>query len=373
MVVVLGVLFYLIAGRTSEESAVSSHLLLPKIDLSAVKILQINRGNDQVRLSLATGRWVVEDRGGYSADASKITSMLLRLFDLYVNDSAKVINPDLVALGLAEDSFKQGFLKLSLYQEDQSELVKIFAGQGRAREVRQFAKPSDGQYVRVSSDSEAYLVLDPITLSASPKSWIDTNLLNVLQISVFSIEQFEIKDGIESEQFRFARTDPSKDTTPINIELRSSRPEGRTLEKSSLSQLRGILENTRIDDVFPVGHADVSGLTFDRVTRVGTRQGAVYSIFTAEKAEDNRRRIFARVKVSFDPKIVEEVKAALVSAPREPEQKEIVAATAAEVDRLNELFKPWVYELPSFQGQKFRFSSDDLFVVNRSQNVLKRE
>lgn len=373
IVVVLGVLFYFVAGHSPKPVQVQSHLLFPKIEPSAVKFLQINRGDAQVLLSALTGRWVVEDRGGYPADASKIASLLLRLFDLHVNDSTKVINPDRLALGLDAESYKRGYTKLSLRGADRAELVALYIGQGRTREERQFAKPSGGQYVRASSEEDAYLIPDTINVAASPKAWIDTNLVNVLQSSVYSIRQFQLSAGAEREEFAFMRVDPTKDTTPINIELRGSTPEGRTFEQSVLSQLRGILENTRIDDVFPVIHDDVKGLNFDRVTRIGTREGAVYSIFTAEKGGATQRRIFAKVEVSLDTKIVEEVKTVLAATPRTSEEKEISVASAAEIDSLNSLFRAWIYELPSFQGQKFRFSSDDLFVVTRSQNILKRE
>lgn len=372
-VVVLGVLYYFVAGSSPKPVQVQSHLLLPKIEPSAVKFLQINRGEAQVSLSASSGRWTVEDRGGYAADTSKIASLLLRLFDLHVNDSTKVINPDRLALGLDNESFKQGYTKLTLRGANREELVALYIGQGRTREERQFAKPTGGQYIRSSSEQDAYLVPDTINVAASPKAWIDTNLVNVLQSSVYSVRQFEVATGNEREEFAFMRTDPTKDTTPITIELQGPKPEGRTFEQSVLSQLRAILENTRIDDVFPVAHEEVKGLNFDRVTRVGTREGAVYSIFTAEKGGAVARRIFARVEVSLDTKIVEEVKAALAATPRGSGEKEVSVAAAAEIDSLNSLFRAWIYELPPFQGQKFRFSSDDLFVVTRPQNILKRE
>ena len=367
-----GILFWL-TGRSDYESAGKVHALLPRIEPAAISILQISRGQDEVRLATKDGRWLVENRGGYAADTSKITALMLKLFDLHVNDSTEVVNPDLAALGLADDSFKQGFLKLSLLRTDLSEIVSIYAGQGRKENPRAFAKPSGGQYVRSSESRDAYLVADPITISASPKLWIDTNLLNVLQISIQSIVQFEIDAGAQQEKFRVIRTDLTKDDTPIGVEIKPGKTDGQTYEQSALSQLRTILENTRIDDVFPAANEEVAGLKFDRLTRIGTREGVVYSIYTAEKGAEKRRRIFVRVEVSFDQKIVDEVKSALVVSPRGAEQKELTVASMTDVQRINELFKPWIYELPPYQGQKFRFSLSDLFVVSRPVNILKRE
>ena len=61
-------------------------------------------------------------------------------------------------------------------------LAGIRLGEARKGKDKSPASPMSGQYVRRDDQNEVYLVGSPVSITVTPESWIDVNLINILPV-----------------------------------------------------------------------------------------------------------------------------------------------------------------------------------------------
>ena len=247
----------------------------------------------------------------------------------------------------------------------------------------------------------------------------------VIQTKVQSVEQ--VKTGEEGKPlFTLDRGKIEHlSGTPSDLELQEEIGPEEEVQSAVISQVASGLENLRIADVRSVEDPENSKLSFDMKTVYRALNGLIYTVETAKEGE----KVLAKLHVAFDPAFAETLKEQARSAA-EIEAKEKAAKEAAgevakkaaeqqssaagnaqvspestaspasvpsavptptpdpaaalqiasqeEADKLNEQFGPWVYELASYQGNKFRKTRADLTKPKEqpktnAQEELKKE
>ena len=383
IIAVLLLIAWLSLGSKNSSVKSRSSKALPSVSADNIKSLRVEKGAAVVNLQLEDRTWLVTSKGSFPADANKIRSLLLKLFDLGNSQSIPSSSEAFSKLGVADNSVEDGFSRVKIFGKDNSNpAAEILLG--RTRENAEGG--SGGQYVRVKGNDKVLLINSPIELQVDSVSWLETEVLNVRQAAVYKIEQFSIDtNGNESPEFEFSRglleNGNWGELRPVSLEEQTI-----SYEESVLSQLRGALENVRLKDVKVASEDAVTG--FDSKTVFKLKTGIAYTILSKQDGD----KYYAEVSVSRPTRLIDELKELgskskqLKASSKEPEeaktdssdsevedtdQKEGLEpsdklATEPEATALNQRFEKWIYVLAEFQAKKFRFSKEDLLRKEKS-------
>ena len=403
IVAVLLLIAWLSLGSSTSSVQSGSNKGLAGVSADEIKALIVEKGAAVVKLQLMDRTWAVSDKGSFPADANKIRSLLLKLYDLGSSQSMPSSDEAFKKLGVAENSIEEGFSKVKIFGKDNSApAAEVFLGR-----IRQNADGGPGgQYVRLGGSKQVLLINSPIELDADAVAWLETEVLNVRQSTVYKIEQFAIDaNGIESPVFEFSRglleNGGWGELRPVSLAAESV-----NYEESVLSQIKGALENVRLKDVEVVDQEPVKG--FDAKTVFKLNTGIAYTILSKQEGDkyygavsvsrpsrliDELKELANKSKqLKESSKALEEVKTDSLDSDKETPEKEdpdkegtekentdkantdeetpdkaqktfiplVKLATEPEATALNERFSKWTYELAEFQAKKFRFSKEDL-------------
>lgn len=367
-VVVLCLLLFLL--ERSEEKAVQHQGIALFKDISAEEIggLSLRKGSDTAELIIQDGVWTVPSRSGYPADANKVRSLLLKLLDLNVSQEVTKDPKNFESLGVQDSSDK-----IAILGSDKKELSSLLVG--LPRKGSKTAPVSTGQYVRRASSNNVYLVSDPINVVALPSSWIQTDLFSQPQTRVRRVVQETLNGDAKAQVFELKASKDSAGKTKFDLDLQPA--SGEQVQEPTVSSIATGLENVRIIDVSPVDDR-----TYDQLTTYELSTGAVYEIRSMVKDS----KTYVHIATHFDPelaKVTEQENAALnekrkqefdakqaekskdSEKDKESSKEEFVLTkpditTADEVAKLNAIYSKWIYEVPSFQADKYRRTKTDL-------------
>lgn len=371
----LAVLVWLSEGGSGREGGPAARQLLGTVNGEDVARIKLQQGSKIVDLELREAEWVVPARNGYRADSNKVRALLLKLFDLSVNQRVTDLPESFEELGVADDSHTKGFGRVALLDDGGKELGALaLGGQRTARPRADGAGAGNGQFVRRVGENDTYLINQLLTLVVEPKDWLNSELVNVGQSRVRQVRQFKIEAGQETPLFTITRRSPYRAGDVPQYDLEGAA--GAELQDTVLTQVASGLENARLQDVLSAEEAKET--VFDRRTEYATQSGLVYSVFSA--AEANGRNL-VKLEVRFDPELGRQIEAEAAaeaaaqsaaaassaqsegassssSAPAAPSKPQI--ATAAEAATLTAGYTPWVYDVAQFQAERFRRSREDL-------------
>ena len=371
-------------GQVSSEGS-SDEKLFADIDSQDIGEIKIEQGTQSVNLQLKDKAWTLPARGNYPADSSKVRALQLKISDLSGSQKIPYAEGSLEKLGVDDDAVKRGMSRITLLDAQSKPLAVLHLGEARKNpRDKSAAAMLAGQYARRDERKEIYLLPSPMTLNLELSSWLEVNLINVLQTAIFSVMQTKTTETGEEVLFELVRTgniDPQ--VKAPQLALADGLPEGKTLQQSVVVQIRSGLENLRIADVYPEKSDEVKNLKFDFSSYYKTSNGLVYHVSTAQSGE----KTFLKLSVTFDAELAkvlaeaerlkqEALKAAATPTPtptaknkdedeparRTPEtaSSELKLSDEAEAAKLTAQFKPWIYELPSYQARKLRNTKTDL-------------
>ena len=361
LLLVLGLLSFFISAGGSSKSSRETNYLLSDLSTENIAKVVLEKGEQECALALVDGQWTVPDRNNYPADNSKVRSFFLKLLDLSSSQRVPASVDSFAKLGVAEDSTKSGSGKISFYDAAGESLGGIILGEKRQRKQQAGlgAAANSGQYVRRVGKNDVYIIGLSLPLNLSPTNWMDSSLVNVRQASVHSVHQYSLNNNQKTEVFSLAREEAVGSGKVGELELTVPPGADQEIEEPVISQVRGGLENVKFSDVKAT--SDVSDFSPDREIEYFLSSGLIYAIQTMKKDE----KILSKVAVRFDQSLVdkssqaesEEESAASAEPEAEPEK---TASSAEDAAKLNGRFSSWVYELPDFQGNKYRYSRKDL-------------
>jgi hypothetical protein len=172
--------FYLSSQRNLQRDTRGAPLfptLAP--ELNTVTEVSITKGSatPAVTLHKTGGHWSVAERADYPADVAKLRRLLLALGDAKVIEE-KTSDPANYPLIGVEDPATAGASGTE---------VGIVAQDGKHALI--VGKPAgEGTFVRRAGESKSYTVEPAISVEAEPRSWIDTQLIDIPSSSIQDVE-----------------------------------------------------------------------------------------------------------------------------------------------------------------------------------------
>ncbi|MBL7663401.1 DUF4340 domain-containing protein [bacterium] len=384
--VALVVLYFIFAPTEKQDIAGA---ILSALEPNKVSRIQIDQGENKLELSVKDKNWVVTSRGDYPADSSKIRALLVRLAEVNTDQLVTRNKKNHLNLGVTDEDVKAGKSKVTLYDPAGKVLSGLYIGNARNKgsgEGEFSLGVILGQYVRAVNSDDVYVIPEPVTAVAKPNHWLDTTLTDIIANKVETIEQ---KSGADV-QFVVKRDFQVEPGKPGMFKLTVPPVADRKVKENILIQLRSGLEAFRFEDVIPAGDPSAQSLIFDRSTKYTLTDGTIYIVKTAEYDS----KFFAKIEVGFSEEAITATKErhqvkldqsqqaqAQVSASSSsssssgdtnllPEPK---YTTAEESAKLNAQFFKWVYQIPKFGVEKFRYAQADLFEISTTPQAQPRK
>ncbi len=379
--IVLGIVVFLLPGRTSKDSEMATQALLPGLAERVNEVEQVEvvrAGNEtQATLQRRDGGWVVAEFGNYPADWPQLRELLASLARAEIIEP-KTANPDYFPrLGVSDVSkadSKATLLRLKGGGPDVAILV------GNAADGR------DGQYVRLLEGDRALLIDQSLKIPAEGKDWLQREIVNIADAEVVEVDVAHA-DGT---QVRAIKT--SADDTDFVLQ---DIPEGREVLSSwSVNSMANALANLQLDSVAGAGDIDFSQATkFRLLTADGleilaevaeaseatesTDQAAMEdSAQSTPPAAKTWLRLSAKSHSAEAPaadEAAEEQVAGQDTAeagdsagvPTEGESEETdsgepTVAAAQRAEEINRRVSGWAYEIPSYKASAMTKRMDDL-------------
>ena len=365
--------------------------LMEELPVNEVSGVVISGSEDSVELERKDGKWMVANRGGYSADFTKISRILKNFRDLKV---AEVIR---AAPG------KYGRFELNDGKEDKSGVLvelKTEGGTGAASLVlgKRYSGATDqsgrqgggnGRYVRITGNKkQVFIVSDSLSdIDAKPSSWLKRNPFAIQKPKAVTLVH---ADGAE---FKFERKEEGAEVTMEGL------AEDEELNTTNTGSITAPFASFSFKDVVVGDSADPekTGLNKPVHAKVSTFEGFSYGLKLGQGAGDNvdseeaeatlsDARYYLSYEVSAelpeqrvaqdDEKIQEEIAADATDEDKKSLEEQNKAAGelkkqrddefAAEQERLKEKlakekeFAGIIYELDNWSAEKFFKKRDEL-------------
>jgi hypothetical protein len=168
-----------LSGGTGVADPRIDQMVLPQLrqrlgDVARVSLLH---GESKTTLARQGDAWLVEEKGGYPADALKVKQMVSGLGDLrYVE--AKTRKAEFYPRLEVEDAGKKDAKStlITLSDAKGTPLGEIIAGKHR---IDQLGGGADGVYVRAPGDAQAWLARGTLDLPADTTGWLDRNIVDL--------------------------------------------------------------------------------------------------------------------------------------------------------------------------------------------------
>ncbi len=342
-VLLLGGISYLMSsgGSSSTSTSTSTRYLFSDVSSEKIARVELAKGEETAELELQNDVWTVPERGGYPADTNKVRSLMLKLLDLSSSQAVPTTEEGKKKLGLVPDAVQSGSGQVRFLDKEGNELASLLLGEKRMDKAQGSAPAAaSGQYVMRGGEDEVYLTGLPVNLNLSPTNWLDTELINVREASVYSVQQFSKEGDQFKEEFSMKKT-LGEDGEFSEMKLSQQPAEGEEIQESVVSQVQAGLENGKLADVRKFTDEDAK-LGFDRKTVFQLRSGLVYTIETRKQDE----KYPAVIKVAFDEELAKELKelharslelkkakAAKDEAAKEKAEKEAKEAEAEKAEK----------------------------------------
>ncbi len=177
--------------------------LLPKFDVDAVARIRLQDGEHTATVARKGKQWVVAERGDYPADVSKISSLLLTLFDLKVVQGQSVAPDLLPRLDLTRpggghaakaSAGKHVGTLIEFDDKDGKSLAEVLLGKKFLKQ--QAGGPMGGsgtpagRYVLTGNDQDnVLLVADALDAAvAEPAQWLDKHFFQIKHAKTITVE-----------------------------------------------------------------------------------------------------------------------------------------------------------------------------------------
>jgi hypothetical protein len=272
------------AAAWSNPGSIVGRKLLGDFQVNDVAQIRVRHGAAAVDLVQSNGLWCVAQRGGYPADFSQISGLLLKLRDLKIIQTEEVGPSQWPRLNLAAGSGPDSATLLEFFDVGGKPLRALWLGKAHLHESTQ---PSgtpdmgdqgwpDGRYVLTATNtSTVAVVADPLTeVNTDPAQWLDKAFFKIEQPDAISVTY---PSGTNS----WALT---KGTN--GWELAGAKP-GEKLDDTQAEATADALSSPTFNDVAVDARPAETGL--DRPTRIGikTADGFNYAIAVGAKTNDN--------------------------------------------------------------------------------------
>lgn len=317
----------------------------PALAVNEVAGITLQSATMTTTVAQAEGLWRVKGKFNYPADFTRVRELVNKLADLKVLRTLRTTpaeRADLQLLTPADPTATNAARRaafLELVDRNGRQLLRLHVGTQHSAQSSGMGMGGypDGRFL-MSDDGTVILVGDPMQeLESQESEWLAPNFLTV---NATEIEKIEVK-GATNGAIQAAKTAAGGALT-----VQGSIPEGKEVDEAKMSRLASALSYLRFEDVAdPALTAAQTGLDQPATYQARTAKGEIYTVHVGKSVADRR---YARVTVAFEPP-----KPAPGSTPGSStnsvemakKEAEVNAATAAQVQTLNNKLGPWLYLL----------------------------
>jgi len=324
--VVLAVLVSRASGPKTDPLAGQPVLPEAAQRLADIGRMALVHGNEKTTLVRDGDAWTVEERGGYTADATKVRQALLGLADLRFVEP-KTAKPESYARLEVEDAGGKDSKSTLVTLADMKGalLGEVIAGKHRAD---QLGGGEGGIYVRKPGNPQSWLARGNLDLAGNTADWLAKKLLD--------LPEAQVKQAVltqpDGTKVTLTRDKPEDKLRLVDM------PKDKKLKYDSvLDDAAGPLGALQLDDVRPAKDFDFP------------KDGVSSAQFTS----------FAGLTIAVELADKDGVSWARFKASGSGEAEK----TAAD---LNATVAPWIYALSSGKAKTLRDRLDDLVEASKA-------
>jgi hypothetical protein len=179
--------------------------LLPNLKLADVAYIQVRDARNAATLTRKENRWVVQERGDYSANFQDISDVVIKLIELKVVQSEEIgasllprvglaPPPDKPATDVKEDKAKEIGTRVEMKDAAGKTLATLTLGRvvlkkdpGNPLPNAQNGVPA-GRYVQVAGAQNVAVVSDPLSkVEADPAKWLDKTFFKAERVKTLTV------------------------------------------------------------------------------------------------------------------------------------------------------------------------------------------
>jgi len=275
-------------------------------------------GATKTTLVRGDGQWVVEEKGNYPADMTEVRQVLVGLADLHYVEP-KTQKPDLYPRLAVEDAGKPDGKSTLVTVSDPkgTPLGEIIAGK---HGIDQLGGGSDGVYVRLPGDAQAWLARGTLKLPDDTIGWLDRSVVDLPRETVREV----VLTQPDGSKLDIARAKP--DDKPA---LKEAPGETKLKSDTVLVEPTTALASLTLTEVRPAAEMPSDGAVHGEVS---TFDGLTLTFTLADK--DGKSWIHLAASGTGD------------------------AAKTAET--LDAKLKPWAYAIPDYKAKILRTKLADI-------------
>lgn len=321
-IVAVVIAIFVSRGTGPKSDPLAGQPVLPE---AAKRVADIGRlallhGDEKTTLVLKGDAWVVEERGGYKADTTKVRQALLGLADLRYVEPKTAKPQSYLRLEVEDAGGKDSKSTLVTLADTKGALLgEAIIGKHRAD---QLGGGEGGVYVRKPGTGQSWLAQGNLDIAGNTAAWLDKKLLD---IPVAQVQQAVLTQP-DGTKITLTRDKPEEKLRLVEM------PKDKKLRYDSiLDDAAGSLGGLSLDDVraakdfdFPKdGVSTARFTTFDKLTmtvELADKDGLSWARFAAAGTGDAEKQ-------------------------------------AAD---LNATLSPWIYALSSSKAKTLRDKLDDL-------------
>jgi hypothetical protein len=315
-IAVVAAVFVSFSGNGGGNDPRDNTLVLPEIgkQLGGVAHVTLVHGGSKTTLVRRGDKWVVEDKGDYPADATRLHETLIGLAQLrYVE--RKTRKPALYPRLAVEDPDKPGAKATLVTVSDAkgSLLGEIIAGK---RRIDELGGGTDGIYVRAPGNAQSWLASGTLDLPDDAADWLDRNIVDVPSTAVKEAK-LTAPDG--------GTLDIARDKPGAKLALKDAPANAKLKSDDALFEPTTALASLTLIDVRPAaampfpekGVSEAEFTTFDGLT-------------IKVAVVDEAGKSWARFQASG------------------------TGAAEKQAETLNAKLQPWVYAIPDYKAKSLR-------------------
>ena len=304
---------------------------LPNLNADEIAQIEVIQGGEQVTLSRAGDRYMVEEAHDYQARNEGVNRLVRNLLDIEL--AKEVGTSDSLAAELGIEPPGEDTVEVALRNAAGNDMVRLRVG-------NRFDGGS-GNYVRRLDGEENPIFLTEATVL------IDSTADQFLEKEIVDVSGGDVA-RIDGPDFTFSTADGE------GAELVLERvPDGKREKASEVGRVKNFLSRLRFSEVYLADAEEVADLSFADEFRYELEDGAGYIVSVAGRGDDRYIRIggyhtVQRVEIERD------------TPDEELQEKADVLSRAEEMREFNAYHGSWVYKLDSFTGEKLDLRHADL-------------
>ena len=311
--------------------AKGSAYIVQGVDPANIGSIEIKSGEDVVTLKRRKGEFVVDEKNGYPARASKINSLISDVLDIKTIEMFTDSSSNHADLGVTEDGASY---VVKFFKPDGSDLAGVIVGRDKEK--------GQGMFIRRTSDDKVYVTLNRLYLTTKPVSYVDQSLISSAGDTLDWVKVADRDDGTYT-----LSKDASGKVTLDKL------PEGKTLKESDADGVFNAVAALKLEDVVKEGTKELS---FDKKYVCLLKDSTKYMVDIATADE----KTYVKCRAEFTDKTKITVKRGGNETEEELKAKEAKLLAKDAVDKFNVRHKGWVYQVSQYSADNMTKPLDAL-------------